>query len=53
MKDITKMEFVVEKLSFLGDVKLRETETKTPANRRKGRPPLFHNHSRRPVAYLD
>ena len=34
MKDITKMEFVVEHLSFLGDAKPRETETKTPASRR-------------------
>ena len=52
MKDITEMEFVVENLSFLGDAKPRETETKTPASRRRGRPPLFHNHSRQPVGYL-
>ena len=52
MKDITKMEFVIENLSFSGDVKPRETETKTPASRRKGRPPLFYNHSQQPVGYL-
>ena len=52
MKDITKMEFVIENLSFLGDVKPRETETKTPASRRKGMPPLFYNHSQQSVGYL-
>ena len=52
MKDITKMEFVDENLSFSGDVKPRETETKTPASQRKGRPPLFYNHSQQPVIWL-
>ena len=52
MKDITKMEFVIENLPFSGDVKPRETETKTPASRRRGRPPLFYNHSQQPVGYL-
>ena len=50
---VLKMEFVVENLSILGDAKPRETETKTPASRRRGRPPLFHNHSRQPVGYLN
>ena len=51
MKDITEMEFVDENLSFLGEAKPRETETKTPASPRKGRSPLPHNHSRQPVGY--
>ena len=52
MKDITKMELVVENLSFLGDAKPRETETKTPASRRRGRPPLFHKQSFTTTSWL-